>query len=452
MADNKHDPLSPATLSTLAIDPQNDAIIRIPVAFGEHAASNLFSEVRVERGTIPPPPPNPPQWDPVPGPPSQPLGNPQPAPSLAYAPSAPSERLLPGWGGGGIPMVYTWHLSVVNAGHPRGETGTQPRWGQLYSNLYSTVSWTSQPMDESSWWMRDDRNTLVQQYLFGNTDSRPLTGDFNGDGVDEIAVYLDGNWYIDVNGNGVWDQEDLWAQLGSASDQPVVGDWDGDGKDDIGIYGPAWPGDQNAIAKEPGVPDDMNMNVGMPKNVPPKPADAAIGFRALKKEVQGDVRVDLIDHVFLYGKQGDMSIAGDFNGDGVTNIGIFRKGTWFFDMDGNGRWGEEDVRIDGAGQEGDLPVVGDFNGDGIDDLGIFRAGRWHLDTNGNRELEAQDAVFSMGGAGDLPVVGDFNGDGIDEPALYRPGEQMPQQTQLRPDFPTPDPHAMGGEGESPTRR
>jgi hypothetical protein len=190
----------------------------------------------------------------------------------------------------------------------------------------------------------------------------------------------------------------------------------------------------------------------MPKNVPPKPEDAAIGFRALKKEAQGDVRVDLIDHVFLYGKQGDISIAGDFNGDGVTNIGIFRKGTWFFDMDGDGRWGEPDVRVDGVGREGDLPVVGDFNGDAVDDLGIFRDGRWHLDTNGNRELEAQDAVFTMGGEGDLPVVGDFNGDGIDEPALYRPGEKMPQQTQLRPQFPTPDPQAMDGQvGETPLR-
>ncbi len=452
MADNAHDPLSPATLATLAIDPQNDAIIRIPVAYGEHAGSNLFSEVRVTRGEIPPPPPTPPEWDPPPGPPSQPIGDNSPAPSLVYTPGTTSERLFPGWGGGGIPMMYTWHLSVINAGHPRGEMGNQPRWGQLYSNLFTSVSWTSHPMDQSSWWMRDDRNELVQQHLFGNFDGQPLTGDFNGDGVDEIAVYIDGTWYVDVNGNGVWDQGDLWAQLGSAADQPVVGDWDGDGKDDIGIYGPAWPGDQNAIVKEPGVPDDMNMNVGMPKNVPPKPEDAAIGFRALKKEAQGDVRVDLIDHVFLYGKQGDISIAGDFNGDGVTNIGIFRKGTWFFDMDGDGRWGEPDVRVDGVGREGDLPVVGDFNGDAVDDLGIFRDGRWHLDTNGNRELEAQDAVFTMGGEGDLPVVGDFNGDGIDEPALYRPGEKMPQQTQLRPQFPTPDPQAMDGQvGETPLR-
>ena len=44
------------------------------------------------------------------------------------------------------------------------------------------------------------------------------------------------------NGNGRWDTTDLWAQLGDEGELPVTGDWDGDGKDDIGIFGPAWFG------------------------------------------------------------------------------------------------------------------------------------------------------------------------------------------------------------------
>ena len=74
------------------------------------------------------------------------------------------------------------------------------------------------------------------------------------------------------------------------------------------------------------------------------------------------------------------------------------------------------------GSLGKVSVVGDFNGDGVDDVGIFRAGRWYLDSNGNHELDAHDKVFEMGGASDLPVAGDWDGDGVDEPGTYRSGE------------------------------
>ena len=66
-----------------------------------------------------------------------------------------------------------------------------------------------------------------------------------------------------------------------------------------------------------------------------------------------------------------------------------------------------------------MPVVGDWNGDGIEEIGIFRGGTWILDIDGDRELEATDKVFELGGAGDKPVAGDWNGDGIDDPAVYR---------------------------------
>jgi hypothetical protein len=79
--------------------------------------------------------------------------------------------------------------------------------------------------------------------MFGLAGAIPVVGDFNGDGKDEIGIFYKGEWFLDLNGNGRWDAEDLWAKLGSDQDKPVTGDWDGDGKDDIGIYGPEWPGD-----------------------------------------------------------------------------------------------------------------------------------------------------------------------------------------------------------------
>ena len=87
-------------------------------------------------------------------------------------------------------------------------------------------------------------------------------------------------------------------------------------------------------------------------------------------------------------------------------------------MDGDGRWSKGD-QVTEFGEEGDLPVVGDFNGDGIDEIGVYRAGKWIIDTNGNRRIDAGDKVIELGTAADKPIVGDFDGDGVDEPGLYR---------------------------------
>ena len=68
-------------------------------------------------------------------------------------------------------------------------------------------------------------------------------------------------------------------------------------------------------------------------------------------------------------------MAGDWNGDGIYTIGIFRNGTWFLDMDGDGRWSAGDLIVE-FGQAGDIPVVGDWTGDGIAKLGVYRNGKF----------------------------------------------------------------------------
>jgi len=217
-------------------------------------------------------------------------------------------------------------------------------------------------------------------------------------------------------------------------DLPVVGDWDGDGKDDIGIFGPEWRGDQRALKAEPGLPGPQNeyqastapthsraaesQTDRTPKNLPPEAAEATDGRRVLKRTAAGNPRMDVIDHVFRFGLSKDIPIAGDWNGDGIRSIGVFRHGTWFLDVDGDGRQTERDSIVT-YGEEGDIPVVGDFNGDGIDQIGVYRRGIWITDSNGDRELDAHDEVFQMGDDESKPVVGDWDGDGTDDRALYR---------------------------------
>jgi len=49
-------------------------------------------------------------------------------------------------------------------------------------------------------------------------DSVPIAGDFNGDGRTEIGVFVDGDWFIDINGNGVWDSDRGTDTMGGARD------------------------------------------------------------------------------------------------------------------------------------------------------------------------------------------------------------------------------------------
>jgi protocatechuate 3,4-dioxygenase beta subunit len=431
IAVNPDSGLDPAFLSTFADLPANDAIVRIPLGAGQHSELNNFSEVKVARFYIPPPvnPPLPPPV--IPPPLIFPQNVATPLPPNFLAPPTPL-----GVDGGGMP-AYTWHLSIIDAGAPRGDFAIVDG-AMVFRNasfLVDRQDWVGVALDEGRWQLKgmrgEDDGPEEDEPLFGLVGGIPVMGDFNGDGLVEKGIYFQGEWFIDLNGNGRWDDEDLWAKLGTANDLPVVGDWDGDGKDDIGIFGPEWPGDPEAIENEPGLPDPENLRQlhHIPKNVPPLPGDATLGHRLLKHTASGKARADLIDHVFRYGDGQDLPVSGDWNGDGIDNIGIFRDGQWFLDTDGDGRWTSNDVKVT-FGQKGDLPVVGDWNGDGIDQLGVYRSGTWILDTNNNHAIDAADKVFEMGGPDDLPVVGDFDGNGIDDPGLYT-DVAAPQVRQAR---------------------
>jgi hypothetical protein len=321
---------------------------------------------------------------------------------------------------------YSWHLSVVNAGLPRAVgAGNAAAGDSIYqqAGFIQSGDWNRYDMTAATWTFTETLNDGEQirrtdrSVQFGMIGGTPLAGDFDGDGTDEVAVYMDGYWMIDVNRNGRWDDTDLLAKLGDSEDRPVVGDWDGDGKDDIGIYGPMWARDPEAIERDPGLPNPDNSPFTKPKNVPPTDNAATNGARVMKLTSYGQPRTDLVDHVFGTDDGDKVPVTGDWNGNGIRSIGTFEDGRWQMDVNGDGEFDHND-RTARFGRAGDIPLVGDFNGDGVEEIAVYRSGTWLIDSNGNRELDATDKTFQMGSAADKPVVGDWDGDGIDEPGLY----------------------------------
>jgi hypothetical protein len=82
-------------------------------------------------------------------------------------------------------------------------------------------------------------------------------------------------------------------------------------------------------------------------------------------------------------------------------------------MNGNRAWnpGVDLITAKFGGVAGDVPVTGDWDGNGVTDIGVYRNGNWYLDMNGNRAwnpgVDLITAKFG-GVAGDIPVTGNWN--------------------------------------------
>ena len=219
-------------------------------------------------------------------------------------------------------------------------------------------------------------------FVPAQTGDIPVVGDWSGSGTTKIGIYrpATGQWFLDYNGNGVFDAGDKTYSFGGiAGDKPVVGDWSGSGTSKIGIFrsGFFWLLDYN-----------------------------------------GDGTFDSGDQAFAYGGVGgDVPIVGDWTGNGITKVGVVRVffpgGTpafWILDANNDHSIDAGDLVFAFGGITGDVPVAGDWNGTGFAKAGMFRSGFfWVIDNNGSAPTVlggSQVVAFGYGGvAGDIPVVG-----------------------------------------------
>ncbi len=223
-----------------------------------------------------------------------------------------------------------------------------------------------------------DTSETIAGPLGASTD-RPISGDWNGDGTDELGFYRPSTrvFYLDFDGSGRWvTGEPKSTAFGAAGDLPVTGDWDGDGADEIGTYNPT----------------TRQFTLDLDGSLSPSGNDVTTA---------------------AFGAASGLPLSGDWNGDGRDTVGVWRPDTrkFLLDTNGNGQWDGTaggDTLTSAVGASADLPVCGDWNGDGKDEIGVYRPSelRFYLDSNGSKSLTADDLTSGpFGLAGDLPVAG-----------------------------------------------
>lgn len=287
---------------------------------------------------------------------------------------------------------------------------------QLLNGVENNLS-VNQPMHKQNYLAMNNIFYELDSDFSSNVTDYIFHGDVNKDFTDEAIVYNSGNWFcyslnqnISVNHsvpNNIFETID--ATTGNPyPGTPYVGDFNGDGKTDFGIVSAS--GDNRNFLSHSTFEEFLYID--------------DFGHRDLDPITNIPINTwwnGLYDFPVGY----DHLLVGDFNGDNCDDLLFVKNSVWSVYLSDkctgfiyNGEFSENSWGCSTGsvwGVNSDIPIVGDFNGDDIDDVGIFRtnsqSGEWYISlSDGVHFNETTPQWFKHWGntVADFPLIGNFD--------------------------------------------
>jgi uncharacterized protein YkwD len=272
------------------------------------------------------------------------------------------------------------HVTVVFADSD-GEKSTSPTpadappappWSESPCQTFACDGFAS--IDNGGHWRVNelDEGADPLDFYFGNPGDMPFMGDWDGDGEATPGLFRQSDGFVYVKNGNSQGTADLEFYFGNPGDVPLIGDFDGDGRDSVSIW---------------------------------RPSQAQVFIiNGLGEDGRG---LGAADFAFSFGNPNDTPFVGDFNGDGIDTIGLYRQSTGFVYFTNTLGSGNADLAFF-YGDPGDQILAGDWDGDGDDTVGVYRpsSGKVYLNlenTNGPADWQGYIGQFpSVVTAGNTP--------------------------------------------------